>query len=226
MNPPVKAKRAKRDVKVGVPKKMVKRIAAKMLGAELRMTDAAHLMISDLVTATITKVVMEADKLQKTSKPSRKTITHESIYSAVKLVFPPEVAGHAVSAGVQAVTEFNKNRSGSGKMVDFQKSSGQDIRTFATASRVLKRFSCLNKSELSRVALSGVCQYMLEEILEISVIAMRGSKKVTMSDKHVFLALQNDYDLIILHKNVSGKGAMGGGVMPNIHAALTYKPRK
>ena len=62
-------------------------------------------IMNSLVMDAFDKIATEAAKLMKVNK--KQTMTSREIQSALRLVFPGELAKHAVSEGTKAVTKFS-----------------------------------------------------------------------------------------------------------------------
>ena len=62
-------------------------------------------ILNSLVTDTFDKVATEAGRLCKVNK--KQTLTSREVQTAIRLVFPGELAKHAVSEGTKAVTKFS-----------------------------------------------------------------------------------------------------------------------
>jgi len=71
-----------------------------------RISKKSMSIMNSLVNDTFEKVAAEAGKLCRYSK--RSTVSSREVQSAVRLVFPGELAKHAVSEGTKAVTKFGK----------------------------------------------------------------------------------------------------------------------
>ena len=62
-------------------------------------------ILNSLVLDSFEKISEEAQRLVKRTK--RQTLTSREVQTAIRLVFPGELAKHAVSEGTKAVTKFS-----------------------------------------------------------------------------------------------------------------------
>ena len=70
------------------------------------------------------------------------------------------------------------------------------------------------------VYLAAVLEYLVAEVLELAGNAARDNKKSRINPRHIQLAVRNDDELNTVLGEVT---IAGGGVIPNIHAALLPK---
>ncbi|KAG4070324.1 hypothetical protein HA402_006466 [Bradysia odoriphaga] len=87
--------------------------------------------------------------------------------------------------------------------------------------RYLRKGNYANKiGTAGSVYLTGVIEYLVAEILELSGSAAKENKKARIIPRHIMLAIKNDVELNDLLKDAFFSQS---GVMPNIHPALNSK---
>ena len=72
---------------------------------KVRISQKSMSILNSLVQDTFDKVASEGGRLCKLNK--KHTLTSREIQTAIRLVFPGELAKHAVSEGTKAVTKFS-----------------------------------------------------------------------------------------------------------------------
>lgn len=159
------------------------------------------------------------------------------IQTAVRRVFPGELAKHAVSEGVKAVTKFTSSECGGvsfkdGKVGYSRKltaasdvddvnsaisgAAGLQASVLETAHAMHARLS--NPPSLTAsVYLAATMEYLAAEILELSGNSARDNKSSWIKPQNVQRAVQNDEELNRMFRDVS---ILDGGVLPNIHGVL------
>lgn len=74
------------------------------------------------------------------------------------------------------------------------------------------------------VYFAAVLEYIAAEILELAGNAARDDKKKTISNRHMFMAIENDEELARMLRDLNIK-IPNSGVMPNIHQVLLPKKK-
>ena len=80
----------------------------KQVYPEMGMSKKAMSIMNSFVHDTFERLATEAGKLCKMNK--KHTMDARAVQTAVRLVFPGELAKHAMSEGTKAVTKFNNSR--------------------------------------------------------------------------------------------------------------------
>ena len=79
----------------------------KQVYPDMGMSKKAMSIVNSFVNDTFERIASEAGRLCKYNKKS--TLDARAIQTAVRLVFPGELAKHAVSEGTKAVTKYNNS---------------------------------------------------------------------------------------------------------------------
>jgi len=164
-----------------------------------------------------------------------------NIQTAVRRVFPGELAKHAVSEGTKAVTKFSwGTRSEERDSISFKDGKMQYHGKLTAESDVNDVNSALSRaaglqapvleiahvlhtrlgnppSLTAAVYLAATMEYLAAEILELSGNAARDNKSSWIQPRHVFLAMRGDEELHKMFQNVS---MLDSGVLPNIHSVF------
>jgi len=167
-------------------------------------------------------------------KDKKKTLSSRMVQAAVRLVLPGELAKHAVSEGTKAVTKFITSEAGGrGRPITQQARAGLWFPP-ARAERFLRNAHCTGREyngglrgaigSGSPVYLAAVLEYLSAEISELAGNCARDQRRTRITSRCLYIAMQNDYELTDLVKRVEWQ-VYGGGVLPNVHAALLPERR-
>lgn len=168
---------------------------------------------------------VEQGKRSKPNATKKETVSSREIQTAVRLLIPEELGKHAMSEGTKAVTKYT---SSADSVVltstvlpkrHSQSSSAGLIFPVSKAKAIIRQCGADRISKTAAVYLAAVMEYMAAEILNLAGNSARDNRKVIISARHVFLALQGDEELSRI-MNRMGFVVVGGGVVPHIHSAL------
>jgi histone H2A len=189
-------------------------------------------MVNSVLDYVVRKVANAVSLLLR--RTGKKTVTSREIQSAVRLVFPGELARHAVSEGVKAVTRYNgTHASGAGGPIKPPPAEGKHSK----ASRAGLQFSVSRTSKIfypyvqgqnirkgagAAVYLAAILEYICAEILELAGNAARDNKKTSIKPRHISMAIMNDEELNKMLQHT----VLQGGVLPNIHTFLLNKTQQ
>jgi len=189
--------------------------------------------MNSLVNDIFTRVSTEACYLARINK--RKTVKAREIQTAVRLVFPGELARHAVSEGTKAVTKYEyssgDNRKDAkvsikGKMryksISASTFAGLQFPVGRIRAQIRKTGGAQRVSMSAGVYLGAVLEYVSAEVLELASNACRAGKRTRINPRFINLAIRNDEEL---KKMFGGITIASGGVLPNIHAVLMPKKK-
>lgn len=174
--------------------------------------DSAATM-NNLVNITVEKIMVEVNKLMQMT--AKKTISSREVQSAVRLVFPGELAKHAVAAGTKAVTKYNSVKvsggtsKGDGTSRSFR--AGLQFPVTRTEKLMMSLTCAERKSDAAAVYLTAVVEYVVAEVLELAGNVARDQKRTRIIPRSIKLAIENDDELRKMFRDT----LLSGGVVPN-----------
>jgi len=186
----------------------------KQVHPDTGISNNAMAQMNDFCLDLFRRISKEAAFLAEMTK--KNSITSREIQTAIRVLLPGELAKHGVSEGTKAVTKFNSNSSESVAKTTQSARAGL-VFPVGRLKRLLQEQTRMRIGAGAPVYLGAVLEYLSAEILELSGNAARDNKKVRIIPRHILLAVRNDEELNNLLRHVIFPG---GGVVPNIHAAL------
>lgn len=209
----------------------------KMLHPDTGITAKAASQINALIFYIGKDIAARASKLILQS--GKATVTARAIQNAIRTLIPGELAKHATSEGLKAVTKYNLSikdraeKSEGGTKITKSSRAGLQfppdrVKRFFKGGTQEQKFlgrTSLKTSDPAMVYLAAVLEYLVAEIMELSGRVARDNKLQRITNRHIFLTTANDEELSKLLKNT--KIRMGSsGVLPNIHPILLEKKAK
>ena len=197
------------------------------------ITKNGMICMNQLVVDVYERILVAAKMLANACK--RETIGAREIQTAVRLIYPGQLAKHAVSEGTKAVVNFNSDKV---KMKSASEDDNDDHEHKKKKSRTersgltfpvgrlhsyLKSDAKMRIGATTAVYISAILEYIAAEILEMAGNAARDNKVKRVNPRFIFLAIQNDKEVKALFPNSI---FLKGGVMPHINPNLLPKTRK
>ena len=204
----------------------------KQVHPDTGITSEAKVQVNSLLNVIAEAISSKASFI--CHKNKKKTLTSRTVQAAARLVLPKELAKHSVSEGVKAITKFvSAGRGANYPITTRQQRAGLEFPP-ARAERFLRNAHCTGREyngglrgamgSGSSVYLAAVLEYLAAEILELAGNCARDQKRTRITSRCLYIAMQNDYELTSLVKRVKWQ-IYGGGVLPNVHAALLPERR-
>ncbi|KNC48993.1 histone H2A [Thecamonas trahens ATCC 50062] len=169
------------------------------------LSKGAAALLADLIDDIIASLYREMVPLAKMNK--RSAFIADDVVSAIKLHFPGEVAKYAAADVARTLSSL---AAGSGVPVLLHLSHVKQV--FESQELLAPIY---NRETLPAVA--AAVEFVVSEVLELAINAMRDTKAGRLTARHVKLAIGNDMELERMFHKVC---LAGGGVIPNIHGVL------
>jgi len=171
--------------------------------------------LNNLVNITIDKVMVEVNKLMQMT--GKKTISSREIQSAVRLVFPGELAKHAVSQGTKAVVRYNATQVSAPTGAQKKNGTSRALRSglkfpVTRTEKLMMSLTCAErKSDSAAVYLAAVVEYTVAEVLELAGNSARDMKRTRIIPRNIKIAIAGDEELGKMFKDT----LLSGGVLPD-----------
>jgi len=203
----------------------------KTVGSDLHITKVALEAVDSIVRVTANHLVERA--LSLTTGSDKKTVSCSELQAATRLVLPTDLAQASFIAGTSALEKFQDSETQRAEAGRVEKAQTRESRAglIFSVSATEKYLRCFGQNNyhiaaFAPVYLAGVLQYLTSELLELSGNQAREAKKVTITVRHLFLAVTADAELRRYVDNL-GVVFLEAGVEAHIEdKLLTKKPRK
>jgi histone H2A len=194
---------------------------------DIGMTAGTRSVVEGMISNLLNRFAVVISELLQLSK--HKTITSREVMSAVRLVYPGELAKHAMGKISDAVTKYNASAIpvGSKSKEHFSASSRAGLQfPVAKLGRDLSERVAVRRGRTgrgARVAIAAVIEYTIAEVLEFAGNATKDLKIQRIKPRQLLLAIRGDEELDYLFKDAI---IPFGGVVPHIHESLFNRKRK
>lgn len=164
------------------------------------ISNEAVCQIDTILNLVANKLASLAVKLCRLSKRSTVTANHVSV--AVKLLTGDTQIGKALKRQIILKVDLYKNNN-----VTYKK---QAVFTTTRCGRFISTPNTIRTSTLAKVAITAVIEWLCEEMIDTSDPVAHAKKKLTVSSRHVFVALDSDTELNALMKTIGYKIPLAG----------------
>jgi len=165
--------------------------------------DLLNFLANTLGTALTAKTVLLASPINYKSTAVKsmghKTLTSRDVQTAVRLVFPGELAKHGISQSTKAVTQY---ASGARKPNAKPSARAGLQLSVARTGHILRKNTTLRVSETAPVYMAAAIEYIVAELLEMAGNAANNERKKTISPLHIKQAVIEDEELSKLMRNL------------------------
>lgn len=167
-----------------------------------------------------------SNKVEQQNSKKSHTITLKDITSTCKIILGGEFIGYGNRNATKALNLYKTKKNTGTKLEKISRNKKASlILSISKTETILRTYHCGNIAELTPIYLAAILEYIIAEILDLSVNAVRDSRKHTISSKHLLLVIQNDYALERLLRKINWT-IVGGGVIPYIAYSLLPKKKE
>jgi len=170
-------------------------------------------IMNSYATDSFKRIAAEAGNLAQYAE--KKTLSSHEVESAVKLLLPTELKGHAIKKGEEALGKYMKQETS--KKPNSEK-AGLHFPVGRIKRYLKEGFYAPRVSLKAAVYLAAVLEYLTGEVLELAAEATKKVQKERIIARHIKLAVLGDEEL---NQFLGGVTIAGGGVEQHIHKELT-----
>jgi len=172
-----------------------------------------------LIVKHISSLVINLIQLSK-----KKTVSYKEIMNALKFILNGELLNNSIIEGEKAKYNFEINKK---ENICGKQNKAEIIFPPSLIEKFLRKFGFIKimVSSTAPIYLAAVLEYLCFEILDISNILCKESKRVRINIRDLELAVRCDEELNNLFYKLN-INFLGGGVVPFIHSSLLIKTIK
>ena len=192
----------------------------KQIHPDLGISKKAMCIMDSFICDVLAMMLKETKQLVLIAE--KDTITSREMQTATRLIFPGELAKHAVSEGTKAITTYNQREETLQTVDEDEIQVSLSLKAglqfpVGRLHRILKQKTNYRVGAGAPVYLAAVLEYLAAEILELAGNAAIDDEKLRIVPRHLQLAIRNDEEL---NKLLTGVCIAEGGVLPDIKSAL------
>lgn len=190
----------------------------KTVHSELHITKSAIETIDSTVRVVADRIVERA--LTLTSGDDKKTISSSEVETAVKMLFPASLSKQLLTLASSAMKKYEQSEESRPEKVD--KAQTRESRcglvfSVSASEKYVRRFGQVgyNVSATTPVCLAAVLESLARHLLHISGLVTQNASKITITVRHLFLAVSNEKELNDFLENL-GVVFLNSGVEPQV----------
>ena len=183
--------------------------------------DAMH-VINSMTYDIIERIAKQAGDLCKAAK--KQTIGQREIELATGMILPGELVKHARNTISKHVNSYHQNMyKKSNKQISKSTRAGLEF-PVGRITRMLKNGLYSDRTgELAGVSLAAAVEYVVAEIVELSINMSRDDHKSRITPRHIFLAIRADEELDTLFTGTIPKSGVRPYIRPQLLPKKTLK---
>ena len=173
-----------------------------MVHADIAISNTAKVVINSLAYDVYERLVLAANTLR--MMLNKQTLGVREIETAVRQILPGELAKHAMSALIKAVTRYADGIRGNTKVRISRSKRAQLIFPVARIEKNMRiTLKGVSIGESAAVAVAAVLEYIVAEVLELSGNSCRSDRRKRILPKDVLKSIKHDEELDKLLHNVA-----------------------
>ena len=157
----------------------------------------------------------------------KKTMSPSEIKVALRVIFPEDIYTEAINSAKEAMTRFFNAIVESTEKSTRREARAEIIFPVALVENFCRQngSSKLALKEATPIFTAAALEYFASEILEAAIYQVSEDKKVILTPRHMYLAIQNDESLQYVFDQLQIR-LMGSGTYPFIHPELIPSEEK
>lgn len=190
----------------------------KNVNSGLHITKSAMEALDSVLRVFADRVMDRA--LTLTAFDNKKTISSSEIATAVRMIFPASLADESAVFAQNAVSKFEDSTTT--EQMQMRETKAGLVFSVSASEKYVRRFGQVGfyVSATSPVYLASVLEFLCRRLLEVSGKRAQESDKITITVRHLFLAVTSDVSLSFV--NNLGIVFLHSGVEPQV---IQQKPR-
>lgn len=172
------------------------------------VTGSSLVCLDNVIKIVIEKIMKGVNQISLHTK--KKTINYQDIQYAVNLFLPDEMAKKADAYALASLETYNKSKlEKEGKNVSKSALANLTFPVTRIQTYMMNISYASRKSEKASIYMTGICEFMIFEIITIAHFIAEENKKIRITPRHITLAIHQNTDMKDFYKN----SVFSGGVV-------------